>query len=55
MWGIGYTLNPDGYYYNFSKHPLFDMQTDVKDIEKYTFPEPNDRMLLRAAGKNLGE
>ena len=22
MWGIGYTLNPDGYYYNFSKHPL---------------------------------
>ena len=44
MWGIGYKLNPDGYYYNFAKHPLFDA-SDVKDIEQYTFPEPNDRML----------
>jgi uroporphyrinogen decarboxylase len=44
MWGIGYKLNPDGYYYNFAKHPLFDAD-NVKDIEKYTFPEPNDRML----------
>ena len=44
MWNISYKLNPDGYYYNFFKHPLEDAKT-IKDLDSYSFPEPNDSML----------
>jgi uroporphyrinogen decarboxylase len=45
MWNIGYKLNPDGYYYNFAKHPL-EQANQIKDIYDYSFPEPNERMLV---------
>lgn len=45
MWGIGYRLNPDGYYYNMCAHPLQDAE-EIADIENYSFPEPNEHMLV---------
>ena len=39
QWGIGYTRNPDGNYYNFHRHPLADAD-DVAAIERYRFPDP---------------
>jgi len=43
-WGIGYKLNPDGYYFNFCKNPLSAAQF-VEDIEKYECPQPSEYMM----------
>lgn len=44
MWGIGYKLNPDGYYYNRISHPLEDVE-EVEDLDEYQLPEPTPYML----------
>lgn len=44
MWGIGYKLNPDGYYYNRITHPLEDVE-EIEDLDKYELPEPTPYML----------
>lgn len=43
-WGIGYRLNPDGYYYNICKNPLSAAEL-VADIERYSCPKPSEYML----------
>lgn len=44
MWGISHKYNPCTLYYDMCKHPLEDIQ-DVKDLDKYEFPEPTEYML----------
>lgn len=44
MWGIGYSLNPDGYYYNRIDHPLEDAE-DPEDLDSYELPDPTPYML----------
>lgn len=44
MWGIGYSLNHDGYYYNRINHPLEDAE-EIKDLDDYVLPEPTPYML----------
>ncbi len=44
MWGIGYRLNPDGYYYNMVRHPLEDAELPA-DLDAYTLPPPHEGML----------
>ena len=44
QWKLGYKLNPDGYYYNFAKHPLADAE-EPEDIEAFEFFTPANAML----------
>ena len=44
MWGLGQKLNPDGFYYNICRHPLENID-EIKDLDSYQFPEPNEYML----------
>lgn len=37
-WGIGYKLSPNGYYYEFARHPLED--ATLEDLNKYQWPNP---------------
>ncbi len=43
-WGIGYKINPDGYYYNFHKNPLSAAET-VDEIMEFEPPMPTEYML----------
>lgn len=44
MWGIGYKINPDGYYYNRITHPLEEIE-DIEDLDSYVLPDPTPYML----------
>ena len=52
-WGIGYKLSPDGYYYNFSSHPLKD--ATLKDLDKYKWPNPYSERRLLGLEKRVEE
>ncbi len=45
QWGLGYSLNPDGNFYNFCSHPLSSAST-IEDIERYEFPDPRSEIRL---------
>lgn len=52
-WGIGYKLSPDGYYYDFSSHPL--KAATLEDLDRYQWPNPYSERRLLGLEKRIEE